>query len=116
MIINRPSSPDRDRLVRASAARRMASGSCTRMSVNSAYRSRFVAPDTTTAPAATATAPLLGSDMLDLPDQGLHLVGGGHRGGTLPAGGDDRARRVPEPQNRFQVPPGQQPVAHRATE
>src|ERR1700712_232089 len=106
MIINRPSAPDRLRLVLASAARRTAAGSFTRISVNDAYRSRFDRPDTPT----TATPPLAGSDMLDLPDQSLHLIGRRHRRGTLPPGRDDRPRRVPEPQNGFQVPPGQQPV------
>src|SRR6478609_4741557 len=107
MIINRPSAPDMPRLVLPSAARAIASGSCTRISVNAAYRSRFVAPDT--------TGDVNTSDMLHLPDQRLHLIGGGHRGGTLPPGRDDRPRRVPEPQNRFQVPPGQLFIAPRTT-
>src|SRR5690349_12014084 len=114
MIISRPSSPDRLRLVLASAARRMASGSCTRISVNARYRSRLVAPETTDVD-ETAT-PFASSDMFDLSNERLDLVGRRHRGGTLPAGGDDRTRRVAKPENGFQVPPGQQPVAHRATE
>src|SRR6478752_7059716 len=112
MIISRPSSPDRLRLVRASAARRMASGSCTRMSVSWAYRSRLVRPVTSGA----TTAPLARSDMFDLSQKCLDLVGRRHGGGAFPAGGDDRAGGVAEPQDGFQVPAGEQAVADGAAE
>src|SRR6476469_6433561 len=114
MIINRPSSPDRLRFVRASAARRIASGSCTRISVNARYRSRLVAPETTDVD--ETTTPFARSDMFDLSDERLDLVGRRHGGGALPAGGDDRPGGVAEPQDGLQVPPGAQAVAHRATE
>src|ERR1700712_3875854 len=121
MIISRPSSPLRVRLVRASAARRIASGSFTRSSVNARYRSWFVAPEIPFAAEdvvgidVTVATPFVGSDIGNLSQQGLDLVGRWHGGLTFTAGADNCAGGVAESQNGFQIPAGQQTVAERAT-
>src|SRR6478735_1663422 len=111
MIISRPSPSARPRLVRASAARLIAPGSCTRMSVRLRYRSAFVAPEVPTAGVAVAV-----SDMGDLRDQRLHLVGGGHGRRALAPRRHDGTGGIAESQDRLQVPTGQQTVADRAAE
>src|SRR4051812_43820338 len=113
MIINLPSAGTREALVRLSAARLIAPGSCTRISVMASYFCRRVIP---TDPFTGAAMAPFASDILDLLQQQLHLVGGRHGGRAFAAGSDDRTGRVGEPQNGLQVPALEQAVAERAAE
>src|SRR3954467_13461369 len=101
MIINLPSAGTREALVRLSAARLIAPGSCTRISVMASYFCRRVIP---TDPFTGAAMAPFASDIFDLLQQQLHLVGGRHGGRASAAGSDDRPGRVGESQNGFQVP------------
>src|SRR6478609_1758575 len=109
MIISRPSPSARPRLVRASAARLIAPGSCTRMSVRLRYRSAFVAPEVPTAGVAVAV-----SDMGDLRDQRLHLVGGGHGRRALAPRRHDGTGGIVVPQATLQGTAGWRCAADRA--
>src|SRR5690349_8467672 len=122
MIISRPSSPVRLRLVLASAARLMASGSATRMSVSERYRSAFVLPETPGAAvdvvggAEIVGAAVATSDMTHLSQERFDLGGRRHGGGTFPAGADDGTGRIAETQDGLQIPTGEQSVTEGATE
>src|SRR4051794_10259434 len=121
MIISRPSSPVRLRLVLASAARWIAPGSAPLMSGSERDRSALVEPDTPDAVpdlvvelgAGVAVAT---SDMAHLSQKGLDLCGRRHGGGTFAAGADNGAGGISEAEDRFQIPAGKQPVAEGATE
>src|ERR1700712_4631804 len=109
-IISRPSPRTVSRLTLAFAARKIAAGSLTRISVISANRSRIVLGSAV--PVGTVNV----SVIVDLLQKCFHLGRCRHRAGALAPGGDDGPGCVGEAQDGLQIPAGQQPVAQGTAE